>query len=95
MIIIIKKGDFVKCNPLDSCVMPEALIKADMFSNSPQERPEETVPEGGGEKNTRPQMVPCNISSSVRQMSPGGRKIVGVIRLREKKNVSQFSLGVL
>lgn len=75
--------------------MSEALIKADMFSNSPQERPEETVPEGGGEKKTRPQMVPCNISSSVRQMSPGGRKIVGVIRPREKKNVSQFSLGIL
>lgn len=69
--------------------MSEALIGADMFSNSPQERPGETV-----SKKNHPQMVPCNISSPRRQMSPGGGKLQGSLD-EKKKKVSQFSLGIL
>lgn len=60
--------------------MSEALIGADMFSNSPQERPTETVT-----KKTRPRMVPCNISYPPRQMSPDEGEIVGVIRKKKQK----------
>lgn len=63
--------------------MSEALIEVDMFSNSPQERPGETV-----SKKNRPQMYPCNISSPRRQMGPGGGEIVGVIR--PKTSVTVF-----
>lgn len=68
--------------------MSEALIRADMFSNSPQERPEESV----SKEKPSPQMVPCNISSTPRQMSPGGRKLQGSLD-QKKKKVSQFSLN--
>lgn len=54
--------------------MSAALIKADMFSNSPQERPGETVSK---KEKKRPQTAPCNISSPRQQMSPGGRKLLG------------------
>lgn len=66
--------------------MSEALIGADMFSNSPQERPTETVT-----KKTRPRMVPCNISYPPRQMSPDGGKLLGSL---EKKKAPRF-LGIL
>lgn len=52
--------------------MSEALIKSDMFSNPPQERPEETVPAAhGGEGGGGPQMVPCNVSSCGLQNESG------------------------
>lgn len=65
-----------------------ALIRADMFSNSPQERPGEAVP-----KKNRPQIVPCNISSPRPQMCPAGRKSVGL--LDPQKIVPGFSFNVL
>lgn len=73
---------------------------ADMFSSSPQERPAESV----SKKKPSPQMVPCNISSARRQMSPGEGKLQGSLdrrkkrrgkkkKKKERKKVSQFSLG--
>lgn len=69
--------------------MSGALIKVDMFSNSPQERPGETV-----SKKNRPQMYPWKISSPRRQMGPGGgrEELQGSL---DQKQVSQFSLGIL
>lgn len=64
---------------LGSRVMSEALIRADMFSNSPQERPAHTV-------SNNPQMDLCNISS------PQPVRVEGNLQgSLEKRKVSQFS----
>lgn len=66
---------------VDSWLMSEALIMVDMFSSSPQERPAESV----SKKKPSPQMVPCNISSARRQMSPGEGKLQGSLDRRKKR----------
>lgn len=72
--------------------MSEALIKADMFSNSPQERPEETVPEGGGRKKKKPVLKWSHVifpPLSGKWVRVGG-KLLGSLDQEKKKRVTVF-----